>query len=142
MRKIQKPVNAWSGNVSPTTVLAIEKNKKRIVPSQEVTKSDLTIEFNVIYSVENEVRSSYIYLRWINYVIIINQNSLKIEVFFDDVISGQDDVTAVQFSMEDQISGWSFGKKNFGWIGSTSCLLNLLIDTLLFKFQPLKKPTF
>ena len=63
-------------------------------------------------------------------------------IFFDDVISSQDDVTAVQFSTEDQISGWSFGKKNFGWIGSTSCLLNLLIDTLLFKLQPLKKPTF
>ena len=63
----------------------------------------------------NDTLSSYIYLRWIDYVIIIiylgslnyeiYQNSLKIEVFFDDVISGQDDVTAVQFSMEDQISG-------------------------------------
>ena len=100
----------------------------------------------------NDTLSSYIYLWWIDYVILIiylgslnyeiYQNSLKIEVFFDDVISGQDDVTAVQFSMEDQISGWSFGKKIFGWIGSTSCLLNLLIDTLLFKLQPLKKPTF
>ena len=63
----------------------------------------------------NDTLSSYIYLRWIDYVIIIiylgslnyeiYQNSLKIELFFDDVISGQDDVTAVQFSMEDQISG-------------------------------------
>ena len=63
----------------------------------------------------NDTLSSYIYLRGINYVTIIiylgslnyeiYQNSLKIEVFFDDVISGQDDVTAVQFSMEDQISG-------------------------------------
>ena len=33
-------------------------------------------------------------------------------------------------------------KKNFGWIGPTSCLLNLLIDTLLFRFQPLKNPHF
>ena len=100
----------------------------------------------------NDTLSSYIHLRWIDYVIFIiylgslnyeiYQNSLKIEVFFDDVISGQDDVTAVQFSTEDQISGCSFGEKNFGWIGPTSCLLNLLIDTLLFKFQPLKKPTF
>ena len=63
----------------------------------------------------NDTLSSYIYLCWIDYIIIIiylgslnyeiYQNSLKIEVFFDDVISGQDDVTAVQFSMEDQISG-------------------------------------
>ena len=58
---------------------------------------------------------SYINMRQINYIIIIiylgslnyeiYQNSLKIEVFFDDVISGQDDVTAVQFSTEAQISG-------------------------------------
>ena len=63
----------------------------------------------------NDTLSSYIYFRWIDYVVIIiylgslnyeiYQNSSKIEVFFDDVISGQDDVTAVQFSMEDQISG-------------------------------------
>ena len=33
-------------------------------------------------------------------------------------------------------------KKIFGWIGPTSCLLNLLIDTLLFRFQPLKNPHF
>ena len=62
----------------------------------------------------NDTLSSYIYFRWIDYVVIIiylgslnyeiYQNSLKIEVFFDDVISGQDDVTAVQFSTEDQIS--------------------------------------
>ena len=63
----------------------------------------------------NDTLSSYIYFRWIDYVVIIiylgslnyeiYQNSSKIEVFFDDVISGQDDVTAVQFSTEDQISG-------------------------------------
>ena len=63
----------------------------------------------------NDTLSSYIYFRWIDYVVIIiylgslnyeiYQNSLKIEVFFDDVISGQDDVTAVQFSTEDQMSG-------------------------------------
>ena len=76
----------------------------------------------------------------INYEIY--QNPLKIEVFFGDVISGQDDVTALQFSMEVEILGWSFSKKIFGWIGATSCLLNLWLDTLLFKFQPLKKPTF
>ena len=33
-------------------------------------------------------------------------------------------------------------KKIFDRIGPTSCLLNLWIDTLLFKFQALKKPTF
>ena len=69
----------------------------------------------LMWDIFNDTLSSYIYLRWIDYVIIIiylgslnyeiYQNSLKIEVFFDDVISGQDDVTAVQFSMEDQISG-------------------------------------
>ena len=63
----------------------------------------------------NDTLSSYIYFRWIDYVVIIiylrslnyeiYQNLSKIEVFFDDVISGQDDVTAVQFSTEDQISG-------------------------------------
>ena len=69
----------------------------------------------LMWDIFNDKLSSYIYFRWIDYVIIIiylgslnyeiYQNSLKIEVFFDDVISGQDDVTAVQFSMEDQISG-------------------------------------
>ena len=33
-------------------------------------------------------------------------------------------------------------KKIFDRIGPTSCLLNLWLDTLLFKFQALKKPTF
>ena len=62
--------------------------------------------------------------------------------FFDDVISGQDDVTTVRFWMEVEILGWSFEQKNFGWIGPTSCLLNLWLDTLLFRFQPLKNPHF
>ena len=63
----------------------------------------------------NDTLSSYIYLRWIDYVIIIiylgslnyeiYQNLLKIEVFFDDVISGQDDVITFRFSMEVEILG-------------------------------------
>ena len=44
-----------------------------------------------------------IYLGFINYEIY--QNPLKIEVFFGDVISGQDDVTDLQFSMEVKILG-------------------------------------
>ena len=44
-----------------------------------------------------------IYLGFLNYEIY--QNPLKIEVFFGDVISGQDDVTALQFSMEVEILG-------------------------------------
>ena len=58
---------------------------------------------------------SYIYWRKIDYLIIIlylgslnyeiYQNPLKIEVFVGDVISGQDDVTALHFSMEDEILG-------------------------------------
>ena len=35
--------------------LATEKNKKRIVPSLDVTKSDFTIGFSVIDLVEKEV---------------------------------------------------------------------------------------
>ena len=35
--------------------MATEKNKKLIVPSKEVTKSDFTIGFSVIDLVENEV---------------------------------------------------------------------------------------
>ena len=66
----------------------------------------------------------------------------KLYYFFDDVISGQDDVITFRFSMEVEILGWSFGQKNFGSIGPTSCLLNLWLDPLLFRFQPLKKPTF
>ena len=38
----------------------------------------------------------------------------KLDYFFDDVISGQDDVTTVQFSMEVKILGWSFS--NCVWI--------------------------
>ena len=80
------------------------------------------------------------------YLVFINNeiypNPLKIKVFFGDVISGQDDVTDLQFSMEVKILGWSFSKKNFDWIEATSCLLILWQDTLLFKFQYLKKPTF
>ena len=85
----------------------------------------------------NDTLLSYIYLWWIDYVILIiylgslnyeiYQNSLKIEVFFDDVISGQDDVTAVQFSTEDEISGWSFGKKKF-WLDWTNQLLAEFIN--------------
>ena len=33
----------------------LKKNKKLIIPSKEVTKSDFTIEFSVIDLVENEV---------------------------------------------------------------------------------------
>ena len=46
----------------------------------------------------------------------------KLDYFFDDVISGQDDVTTVQFSMEVKILGWSFSKKNF-WVDWTNQLL-------------------
>ena len=35
--------------------MATEKNKKRIVPSPDVTKSDLTIGFSVVDLVEKEV---------------------------------------------------------------------------------------
>ena len=37
------------------TILATEKNKKRIVPSLDVTKSDFTVGFSVIDLVEKEV---------------------------------------------------------------------------------------
>ena len=36
-------------------LLATEKNKKRIVPSLDVTKSDFTVGFSVVDLVENEV---------------------------------------------------------------------------------------
>ena len=35
--------------------MATEKNKKRIVPSPDVTKADFTIGFRVVDLVENEV---------------------------------------------------------------------------------------
>ena len=52
----------------------------------------------------------------------IMRNSWKIEVFFDDVISGQDDVTTVRFWMEVEILGWSFEQKKF-WVDWTNQLL-------------------
>ena len=38
----------------PTNLLATEKNKKRTVPSPEVTKSDFTIGFRVL-SVDSKI---------------------------------------------------------------------------------------
>ena len=46
----------------------------------------------------------------------------KKELFFDDVISGQDDVITFRFSMEVEILSWSFGQKKF-WVDWTNQLL-------------------
>ena len=46
----------------------------------------------------------------------------EIGLFFDDVITGQDGVTTVQFSMEVKILSWSFSKKKL-WVDWTKQLL-------------------
>ena len=43
------------GVIISVSILATEKNKKRIVPSPEVTISDFTIGFSVVDLVEKEV---------------------------------------------------------------------------------------
>ena len=52
-----------------------------------------------------------IYLGFINYEIY--QNPLKIEEFFGDVISGQNDVIGCWFFTAWKVLGWTF-KKTFG----------------------------
>ena len=53
-------------------------------------------------------------------------------------------MTSPQSSFQWKSRSWVdlSAKKIFELIGPTSCLLNLWLDTLLFRFQPLKKPTF
>ena len=53
-------------------------------------------------------------------------------------------MTSPQSSFQWKSRSWVdlSAKKNFELIGPTSCLLNFLQDTLLFGFQPRKKPTF
>ena len=46
------------------TVMATEKNKKRIVPSPEVTISDFTIGFSVVDLVEKEVWLVDLFLKY------------------------------------------------------------------------------
>ena len=79
---------------------------------------DTLRSYNNIWQIDNII--IIIYLGFINYEIY--QNPLKIEVFFGDVISGQDNVTDLQFSMEVKILGRSFSKKNF-WVDWTNQLL-------------------
>jgi hypothetical protein len=47
--------------------MATEKNKKRIVPSLDVTKSDLTIGFSVVDLVEKEV---WLALFWVPAILV------------------------------------------------------------------------
>ena len=53
-------------------------------------------------------------------------------------------MTSPQSSFQWKSRSWVdlSAKKIFELIGPTSCLLNFLQDTLLFRFQPRKKPTF
>ena len=138
--------------------LATEMNKNRIVLSREVTISNFTIGFGPVDLVGKEVWLVALFLK----CGVFSEWNLKSGVYFH-VFSkqlvgpihpnffccwkinprsrlplklGGDDVILTVYDM------LIFQQKKIGWIGPTSCLLNLEQKTLLFRFQPLKKPTF
>jgi len=64
---------------------------------------------------------------------------LKIEVFFDDVITGQDDVITFRFSLAFKISGWTIaGNKNF-WIWTILIVSGISQRTPTFQISSSKK---
>ena len=64
---------------------------------------------------------------------------MKIEVFFDDVITGQDDVITFRFSLAFKISGWTIaGNKNF-WIWTILIVSGISQRTPTFQISSSKK---
>ena len=64
---------------------------------------------------------------------------MKIEVFFDDVIAGQDDVITFRFSLTFKISGWTIaGNKNF-WIWTILIVSGISQRTPTFQISSSKK---
>ena len=83
------------------------KTRFRTVPSPEVRI--FAVGLSVVDISENKVWLMNFYgWRVLNYA-----DSLKTEPFFDDVITGQDDVTESQTILAGKISGWT---SRFFWI--------------------------
>ena len=67
------------------------------------------------------------------------EGNSKIEVFFDDVITGQDDVITFRFSLAFKISGWTIaGNKNF-WIWTILIVSGISQRTPTFQISSSKK---
>ena len=64
---------------------------------------------------------------------------MKIEVFFDDVITGQDDVITFRFSLAFKISGWTIAENKNFWIWTIRIVSRISQRTPTFQISSSKK---